>query len=284
MSRSRKGGRNGGLLKQAAAVVIIGSVIVGFFGIPARPDVSSFPDMLKSKSATVQAWMENCAPNAIKGDFSKCSLTANVESGSPSVGATPIDGKAVETAKQSLASLTQAKADKITYNRDEWKHWVTSGSNSCWNVREAVLYKQAVQGTVVLNDKAGSVVSSESAACSIVSGEWNDPYTGQVIKDPTKLDIDHMIPLSYAAQHGGQAWDSKKKEQYANDMSNPNHLLAVSAGANRAKSDQGPAAWKPFNTAYHCNYAVNWINVSKNYNLTVDPSDAVALQEMLSTC
>jgi hypothetical protein len=284
MSRSRKGGRKGGLLKQAAAVVIIGSVILGFFGVPARPDVKDFPEMLQSKSETVQAWMENCVPLAIKGDFSKCSLISNVGGGSSSGGATPVNSGTVKNAEKSLGSLKQAEAENVAYNRDEWNHWITSGSNSCWNVREAVLFDEAEKGSTVLNDKAGNVVDSESKACSIISGKWTDPYTGEVFADPAKLDIDHMIPLSYAAQHGGQAWDKKKKEKYANDMSYANHLIAASAGANRAKSDQGPAAWKPADTAYHCEYAINWITVSKNYNLTVAPADAVALKQMIATC
>lgn len=285
MSRSRKGGRKGGLLKQAAAVVIIGSVILGFFGVPSRPDVHDFPEMLKSKSDTVQAWMENCAPNAIKGDFSKCSLGANVGGGSSSGGATaPVDKATASIAKNNLASLVQAPADNTAYNRDEWNHWITAGSNSCWNVREAVLFDEAEKGSLVLKDKGGNTVSSESSACSIVSGKWIDPYTGVTFTDPAKLDIDHMIPLGYAAKHGGQAWDAKKKEKYANDMSYNNHLIAASAGANRAKSDQGPSQWKPANTAYHCQYAVNWITVSKNYNLTIDSADANALKQMLATC
>lgn len=284
MSRSRKGGKQGGLIKQAASVVIIGAVIVGFFGVPARPDVKDFPEMLQSKSDTVQGWMENCVPLAVTGDFSKCSLISNVGGGSSSGGATPIDSNTVSGAEKSLGSLKQAESDNIAYNRDEWNHWITSGSNSCWNVREAVLFDEAEKGSAVLNDKAGNVVDSESKACSIVSGKWTDPYTGEVFTDPAKLDIDHMIPLSYTAQHGGQAWDSKKKEKYANDMSYGNHLIAASAGANRSKSDQGPSSWQPANTAYHCEYAVNWITVSKNYSLTVAPSDAAALQQMLATC
>lgn len=284
MSRSRKGGRKGGLIQQAAAVVIIGSVILGFFGVPSRPDVKDFPEMLQSKSDTVQSWMENCVPLAIKGDFSKCSLISNVNGGSSSGGATPISDKAVSDAEKSLGALTKANAQGVAYNRDEWNHWITSGMNSCWNVREAVLFDEAEKGSAVLNDKAGNVVDSESKACSIVSGKWTDPYTGTVFTDPAKLDIDHMVPLSYAAQHGGQAWDSKKKEKYANDMSYGNHLIAASAGANRAKSDQGPSEWKPSNTAYHCEYAVNWITVSKNYDLTVAEADVAALQQMLATC
>lgn len=284
MSRSRKGGRNGGIVQQAAAVLIIGAVIVGFFGVPSRPDVKDFPEMLKSKSLTVQSWMENCAPKAITGDFSQCSLISNVGGGSSSGGATPIGDKETSDAEKVLGSLSVAPAESIAYNRDEWKHWTTAGFNSCWNVREAVLLAESDKGAAVMKDKAGNIVTSESSACTIEGGSWNDPYTGQVFTDPKQLDIDHMIPLGYAAKHGGQAWNDAKKEKYANDRSYANHLLAVSASANRAKSDQGPSAWKPANVAYHCQYAVDWINISKNYDLTVDAADAEALKQMLTTC
>lgn len=282
MSRSRKGrGRTGGLVKQAATVVFIGTVIISFFGIPSRPNVNDFPEMLQSKSDTVKSWMQNCAPNAIKGDFSRCSLGANVEGGGAPA---PVDTADVSKAEKALGSLPQAGSENVSYNRDEWNHWITSGDDSCWNVREAVLYDEAEKGSVVLQDKDGKTVNSVSDACSIVSGKWADPYTGETITDPGALDIDHMIPLSYTAQHGGQAWDKKKKEKYANDMSYDNHLLAVNASANRSKSDQGPASWKPSNTAYHCDYAVSWVTVTKNYDLTVDPADAAALKDMLATC
>lgn len=284
MSRSRKRGRGGGFLKEALAVVIIGATIVGFFGIPSRPDVSDFPEMLKSKSETVEAWMQNCVPNAIKGDFSRCSLGSNVGGPGGTAPAPEVDDKVVSKSQKELDSLTQAAPADIAYDRDEWNHWVKSGSNSCWDVREAVLFEESVKDAAVLKDKNDADVSKASEACSIVSGSWVDPYTGQTFTNPRELDIDHMIPLSYAARHGGQDWSDKKKEKYANDTAYGNHLIAVQAGANRAKSDQGPSTWKPANTAFHCEYAVSWITVSKNYDLTIAPADAVALKDMLTTC
>lgn len=281
MSRSRKGGRKGGLIGQAATVVVIGAAIIGFFGIPARPDVSGIPDMLVSKSQTVEAWMENCVPGAMKFDFSMCSLISNVQ-GAPGTG--EAGEKEASKAMSMLDSLPQGEPQSVAYNRDEWKHWGKAGLNSCWDVREAVLLDEAAPGTAVLKDKDGNTVDNESRACSITGGSWTDPYTGAVITDPSQLDIDHLIPLSYAAKQGGQAWDAKQKERFANDRAYSNHLIAVSASANRSKSDQGPASWKPANTAFHCTYAVSWIQVSKNYDLTIPAADAAALREMLSTC
>jgi hypothetical protein len=93
-----------------------------------------------------------------------------------------------------------------------------------------------------------------------------------------------MIPLSYAAQHGGQSWDKAKKQAYANDLSNAGHLIAVTASENRSKSDRGPSEWKPTNKAGYCVYATDWITVSKNYELSIAQEDVTALKDMLATC
>lgn len=288
MSRSRKGrgGRTGGLVKQAAAVVIIGSMIIGFFGIPSRPDADGITEMLKSKSETVDTWMQNCVPKVVSDfDFSRCSLISNVGGGSDSSKSAPVSKADVEKAEAALTSLSEGAKGGISYDRDDWNHWVTApSSSSCWNVREAVLYAESDKSAVVLKDKDGKEVSSVSKACSITAGKWSDPYTGKTFTDPKKLDIDHMVPLSYTAQMGGQAWDSKKKEKYANDMSYSNHLIAVEAGANRSKSDQGPASWMPSNSKFHCDYAVSWINVSKNYDLEIAKADSEKLRKVLASC
>lgn len=280
-SRSRKGGSKG-FFGSIAAIGLIGAFIIGFYGIPARPDISTLPDLLVSKSETVSAWMQNCVPNAVKFDFSACSLSDNVQ-GPPAPPIPPVDGPTESAAAENLAQLPKAEPEKVSYNRDEWKHWVNV--TSCWDVREQVLYDEAVKdSTLVLLDKGDNPTTDVGQACSIKAGTWNDPYSGTVITNPKDLDIDHMIPLSYAAQHGGQSWDANRKQQYANDLTYGNHLIAVKASENRSKSDKGPSEWKPSNKAYWCDYAINWVTVTKNYGLTVSPNDANALSEMLGTC
>ena len=34
-----------------------------------------------------------------------------------------------------------------------------------------------------------------SNGCKVVSGKWNDPFTGATFTDPKKLDVDHMVPV-----------------------------------------------------------------------------------------
>lgn len=186
----------------------------------------------------------------------------------------------VSKASEALASLRISNANKVNYDRNEWGSW--DNIRSCWTVREEVLYRQAEPGTLTLLDKNKQPTSDKNSACEISGGEWIDPYTGDRFTNPSDLDIDHVVPLGYAARHGGQDWDSSKKRDFSNSL-DEGHLLAVSASANRSKSDKGPSEWQP-QRSHQCAYAGNWISVSSKWGLSVTQADHDALKKMLATC
>ena len=82
----------------------------------------------------------------------------------------------------------------------------------------------------------------------------------------------------------GWAWTPERKEQYANNLEYPGHLIAVTAGANRSKGAKSPDEWRPPNESYWCEYAVAWITVKQTWELTATSPEAEALEEMLGTC
>jgi hypothetical protein len=98
------------------------------------------------------------------------------------------------------------------------------------------------------------------------------------------LDIDHMIPLKNAHNSGGWAWDKSRKAAFANEMSYADHLVAVTASANRKKGAKGPEAWKPTNKGYWCDYAVDWVRIKTDWDLSATKAEWGALEEMLETC
>lgn len=167
------------------------------------------------------------------------------------------------------------------YSRSQWQHW--DNVTTCWTVREEVLYRDASKGSLTMRDASGVPTSNKAKACTITGGTWKDPYTGSTFTNPEDLDIDHLVPLGYAARHGGNSWDSDRKRDYANSL-DAGHLLAVSASANRSKSDKGPSIWKPTNTATWCGYATAWVGVSSKWGLSTTAADKKALTEMLSKC
>ena len=92
------------------------------------------------------------------------------------------------------------------------------------------------------------------------------------------------MPLGNAHLSGAWAWSAQQKERYANHLADPQHLIAVTASANRSKGARGPEAWKPEDRSYSCQYAVDWITIKDNRGLTVTAQEHNALVEMINTC
>lgn len=281
-SRSRRRG-GGGFFGTIIWAFIILSLVFAWFKTPV-PAGTSVVEFAQSKSKSVEAWVKNFTADGFSiPDFIKGSDGLTIDIGGtpkPIGGNAPVPQGELPTSLDAIPSSPDAT---VAYNRDEWKHWASAGS-SCWDTREAVLFAESRPGTAKLLDKDKKETTNKSKACSITGGEWQDPYTGTTFTDPKKLDVDHMIPLSYAAKHGGQEWDAKKKESYANSQAYAGHLIAVDAGSNRSKSDQGPSTWKPANKAHYCQYATDWISISKTWGLSTTDADKAALRDMLTTC
>lgn len=185
-----------------------------------------------------------------------------------------------QEASKKLDGLMLDKGQKVEYDRSEWRHWISAGS-SCWNTREEVLYRDAKVGSTILLDKSKKETKNKKEACYIIGGQWEDPYSRDVITDPKKIDIDHVIPLKYVATHGGQDWDKDKKEAYANDYEG---LLAVSATENRKKSDKGPEEYMPPNIEFHCDYSKQFIYMAYKYNISITEGDKKVLKKGLNAC
>ena len=87
-----------------------------------------------------------------------------------------------------------------------------------------------------------------------------------------------------AHDSGAWQWSANRKEQYANYLKDPQHLIAVTASANRSKGARGPEDWKPADQGYWCEYAVDWITIKNTWDLTVTESELAGLNQMLNTC
>ena len=134
---------------------------------------------------------------------------------------------------------------------------------------------------VLIEESLSTVGFKSSKGCRVVSGSWNDPYSGRTITDATKLDIDHMVPLKEAHESGGHAWDVYRKRDYANDLSDPNTLIAVDRGLNCQKSAGDLAEWLPPNKAYQAEYAQAWVAVKLKWGLTADAKEIEVLRTLL---
>jgi hypothetical protein len=158
------------------------------------------------------------------------------------------------------------------YERTAWKHWVDVDKD-CQNTRHEVL----------LEESLAPVTFKTSKNCRIVSGSWLGAYSGNVFTDASQLDIDHLVPLKEAHESGGYAWDAYRRRDYANDLSDPNTLIAVDKTLNRQKGASDPAEWLPPNKAYQPEYAQNWVAVKVKWGLTADAAEIGVLRQILGS-
>lgn len=119
--------------------------------------------------------------------------------------------------------------------------------------------------------------------CEIVSGTWRSYYDGMTFTDSSELDVDHIVPLANAWRSGAKRWDEERRREFANDLKD-SQLIAVSASSNRSKGDDGPQAWKPPRRAAWCLYSRWWVQVKRQWRLTVVRAERTALRRMVATC
>ena len=169
--------------------------------------------------------------------------------------------------------IAEVVADLPAYDRDDWNHWIDTDGD-CQNTRHEVLITESLAPVTFTNNQG----------CTAANGEWLAPFTGTTVTVARDLDVDHLVPLANAHRSGGWAWDADRKEAYANNMAYANHLIAVTASANRSKGARGPEEWKPPDEGYWCDYALSWMSVKHTWGLTVTSSEWAALMEMIGTC
>lgn len=308
----RKGGNKGiiGIITGVVSFIVITALVVGFLRANNLTDAQSVVDASRASVNPMQAFSNKIA--AKFDELLKCNILKNSDciqkpsgglqdpgnivqapakpgnaDGSMSStggnatgsvggndGTASADSNGGQQAKPAsdleskLDQITVADAQKTEYSRADYPHWVIQ-SGKC-DTRETVL--------------ANAGFASDTRTCKAgpkAGFTYTEPYSGKQVSDPSKLDIDHVIPLGYADAHGGHEWDKSKKQQFANDMS---QLVAADASANRKKGDKGPSEWMPSNKAYTCEYSTIWIDTALKYGVSITDADKNALKTGIQSC
>ncbi|WP_033037423.1 HNH endonuclease family protein [Streptomyces monomycini] len=172
---------------------------------------------------------------------------------------------------KAVDQLKVARENRRGYARDKFRLWVDADRNGC-DARQEVLLAEAVKKP------------RKGAGCKLSGGQWTSYYDGKTVNDPSKLDIDHVVPLAEAWDSGASKWSAKRREAYANDLTAERGLVAVSSGPNRAKGDKDPAEWLPPAKAAYCTYAADWTSTKLRWHLTVDTAERDALHKLAAGC
>ena len=159
------------------------------------------------------------------------------------------------------------------YDRSDWRHWIDE-DRDCQDARHEVLIAESLDQVTFETDRE----------CRVATGRWFGAFTGAYVEDPGDLDIDHMVPLKNAHLSGAWAWNPAMKEEYANYLGEENHLIAVTASANRSKGAKGPEEWGPPELGYWCQYATDWAEVKARWELTMTKVESEIVMDMLGTC
>lgn len=176
------------------------------------------------------------------------------------------------TARQQLDTIRVEPERRTGYDRADFPHWLDLDGD-CMDARHEVL-------------AAESLTPPELApnGCDVIAGRWFDPFTDETETDPGRLDVDHFVPLAEAYDSGASAWSQERRADFANDLSDPRSLIAVTAAANRSKSDNGPEDWLPPAPGYRCRYVADWIAVKARWDLAMDERERVTVGNLLTAC
>lgn len=177
--------------------------------------------------------------------------------------------KVVKQRVRAMVRALPVRAEKRAgYDRDAYAHWSSQG-DGC-DTRDLVLIAEAVKKPTV------------GEGCTLTGGRWRSYYDGQTTTDPSTFDIDHLIPLAEAHDSGAHAWNAVTRERFANDLTDPRALVAVSASSNRSKSDKDFREWLP--AKGKCRYLREWVAVKTRWSLSVDKPEKKALRKQAKTC
>lgn len=151
------------------------------------------------------------------------------------------------------------------------------GHNGC-DTRDDILNRDLVDKTYVATKRCPDAVAT---------GTLHDPYTNATVafvrgnQIGASVQIDHIVPLALAWDLGARNWPDQVRLRFAND---PANLLAVAGQANQDKGDGEPAVWMPANSAFWCQYAVQFSAVLRGYDLPIDQPSADRLRQAAETC
>lgn len=169
----------------------------------------------------------------------------------------------------------KGRAPKTGYEREQfYKSWPTVDGCS---LRQRIIKRE-------LGDTA---VIDSTDNCTVISGEYDEPYTGSHLVFYQKSDftdgiqIDHVVALSDAWQKGAQNLTADERYALATD---PLNLLAVDSKTNQGKSDGDAATWLPPNKKFRCSYVARQVSVKYKYHLWVTEAEKAAIQNVLKNC
>lgn len=164
-----------------------------------------------------------------------------------------------KSVEELVAKIEIEEANEKEYDRDSYtsnSQYYEYNGNGYDSIRDYSFY-----ASIYYNDK---------------TGEYYDCYNGEttVNKGPKGFDFEHIVPLHWVNQHGGEDWSEEEKKAFAD---NPLIGVSVNQHDNRSKGDKGPSEWLP--SANVEDYCYTWLVILADYDLSCSQEDMNVLLE-----
>ncbi|WOX05552.1 HNH endonuclease family protein [Microbulbifer pacificus] len=157
--------------------------------------------------------------------------------------------------------LLADEASGQPYKRHEWLPGWSDFDRDCQDTRHELLIRYSL----------APVSFTSKTQCKVASGLWMDPYTGEFYEKASDLDVEHIVPLKWAHDHGAAGWSVAKKRRFAED---PDNLWLVDDGRNQSKGDKGPDRWMPPYGPVRSHYLRRFMAVVNKYGLEFTPDES----------
>ena len=197
------------------------------------------------------------------------------------------DRDSVSTSLERLSTVPR-RTHVLGYSRDHFGGW----ADQWWAEGTGTVSTESGSGPagtrcstrhIVMLQTFGSRSPGDDGSCPSPRGRITDVYTGDMIA-PSDVEIDHVVPLSAAWDHGAWDWPRELRVRFAND--DELNLLAVAGTVNRDKSDGSLGEWLPPTakagslSEAGCAYAARYLAVCLRYGLSVSDADATTARQV----
>jgi len=169
-----------------------------------------------------------------------------------------------------LAGSGVAAAKESDYQRKEWLPRWSDADRDCQDTRHELLIRYSL----------APVAFTRRDECKVATGLWMDPYTGNFYERASDLDVEHIVPLKWAHDHGGANWSRAQKRRFAED---PDNLWLVDDGRNQSKGHRGPDQWMPPYGPVRRYYLRRFMAVAEKYGLEVSHGEQQLFLAMLES-
>lgn len=156
----------------------------------------------------------------------------------------------------------------FSYDRANYPHWLDLDDDG-----------QDTRQEILIRDSQIDVTFRDDGKVS--GGLWVCPYTGRVVRNPSDLDVDHLVALGEIDAAGASQWTVGERTAFAND---PETLVAVYKGSNRSKGDKDAYLWLPPNVANCTWYLAARDTVWRKYNIEIDDDEKASVEFFTKKC